>query len=89
MEIYLKQPRTHADICRKNQFQLSTLCDRAGSRRDSDAIEVLMVNAFGLHRVCEDIQLWPHDFWPLILVSSEHDYYPKFEFVPTAEYMLE
>ena len=89
MEIYLTQPRTHSDICRKNQFQLSTLCDRAGSRRESDAIEDRRVNAFGQNLVCEDIQLQSHDLWPLILVSSEHDYYPKFEFVPTAEYMLE
>ena len=48
-----------------------------------------MVNAFGQHLVCEDIQLWSHDLWPLILVSSKHDYYPKFGFVPTVEYMLE
>ena len=48
-----------------------------------------MVNAFGQHLVCEDIQLWSNDLWPLILVSSEHDYYPKFGFVPTVEYMLE
>ena len=48
-----------------------------------------MVNAFGQHLVCEDIQLWSHDLWPLILVPSEYDYHPKFGFVPTAEYMLE
>ena len=60
----------------------------AGSRRKRDAIEVLMVNAFGQHLVCEDIQLWSHENG-IILVSSKHDYYPKFGFVPTVEYMLE
>ena len=27
--------------------------------------------------------------WPLVLVSGEHDYYPKFGFVPAACYKLE
>ena len=48
-----------------------------------------MGNAFGQHLVCEDIQLWSHDLWPLILVPSEYDYHPKIGFVPRAEYMLE
>ena len=48
-----------------------------------------MVNAFGQQLVYEDIQLWSHDLWRLILVSGESDYDPKFGFVPTAEYMLE
>ena len=89
MDIYLKQVSAYVDICRESQCWLSTLCDRAGSRRESDAIEVLMVNAFGRHLVGEGIQLWSHDLWPLILVSSEHNYYPKFGLVPTAQYKLD
>ena len=38
---------------------------------------------------CENIRRWSPNLWQLILASGGPDYYPKFGFVPTVEYMLE
>ena len=48
-----------------------------------------MVNAFGQHLVCEDIQLASNVVSRLILVLGQSHYYTRFGFVPAAEYMLE
>ncbi len=44
---------------------------------------------FGRHLVHEGLRLAGNGKWRLVLVSGEPDYYPKFGFVPAAEYNLD